>query len=139
MFSLSQVDPQHLNHDIHARLIDIRRPVYAVGFGALIVTDYAPGNTWCIEVSTVNADGTTTPVAWLTLDEVFIIEAGDMVIVRDDDGHEYAGTVIVADGVNVQASFQIGQRTHCRRKFVYAYIVQVIPAATRTARESNVA
>ena len=95
--------------------------VWSPSYGIVTVTDYAPGNTWSVEIS---IDG--HPVQWVQESEIFIIEAGDTVVVNDY-GVIYVGAITRVYANGLEASFQINGRVILPR-FTFDYVTDIMPA-----------
>lgn len=91
-------------------------------YGLMTIISHLPGNTWGTEVIDENGY-----VQFLAADEMFLIEAGDTVIVNDN-GTEYVGEITRVRPDGLVAWF--GKR---RVAFVYDYVTQILPPATGAA------
>lgn len=93
---------------------------YTLGF--VTILSHTPGLTWGTEVQ--DRDGR---IYFLSASELFVIEAGDTVVVSDH-GIEYMGEVtrIYPDGL--KAWFEIDGALYTAR-FVFDYVVAMLDAA----------
>lgn len=98
---------QHVYHPVH---------------GTLTVTDVEPAATWGVECAVTLEDGTLYRIGWFALNELYVIEVGDTVIVEDTHHDIYVGTVTTVRPQTVTAHFEgIG-----KRRFPYAFVSEVI-------------
>lgn len=94
-------------------------------FGIMTIISHLDGNTWGTEA--IDEDGN---VQFLAADEMFLIEVGDTVIVKDYDGTEYVGEITRIYADTLVAWFGEG-RTSFRAAFEYGYISQILAPAPR--------